>query len=124
MVNQAPWIYNLALDYSNSDIDLRSRALLNVVGRRLVAVGTTGLDDAYDHPAPTLDIVLSKGITRGISIKATGRNLLNPYRVQTLGTDRSKNALTTARWRDGVDFSIGASFTLDQSGPPPTALSQ
>lgn len=109
MVNQAPFVLNLALDYENEKLKLNGRVLYNVRGKRIVEVGSDGLDDAYEHPRHSLDLVLAKDIGEHFQVKGAATNLLDPERVVSIGPD-NRDDRVTSRYRDGRGFSIGASY--------------
>lgn len=81
MVQQAPVVFNLALDYQN-DHGTSARLLFNVGGARIVQVGTQGLPDAYEQPRPMLDFSLGQKFLSHWEAKLSLENLLNsPVRV-------------------------------------------
>jgi hypothetical protein len=85
MMNQAPYVVNAALDYTNDDLGLGVRALYNVAGKRLVEVGATGIPDAYQQPQHLIDLTISKEFAKHWSVKLTGTNLLGSDTVVTYG---------------------------------------
>ena len=109
MVNQAPYVLNLAFDYENEPLGLNARLLYNVNGARLVEVGAEGLDDAYEHPRHRLDFVAAKDLDEHFQIKLSATNLLDPERVVTIGRELRDDRVTL-RYRDGRSFAFGASW--------------
>lgn len=109
MVNQAPYVLNIAFDYENENLGLNTRLLYNVNGARLVEVGAEGLDDAYEHPRHRLDFVAAKDLDEHFQVKLSATNLLDPERVVTIGKELRDDRVTL-RYRDGRSFSIGASW--------------
>ena len=109
MVNQAPYVLNLAFDYENEPLGLNARLLYNVNGARLVEVGAEGLDDAYEHPRHRLDFVAAKDLDEHFQIKLSATNLLDPERVVTIGRELRGDRVTL-RYRDGRSFAFGASW--------------
>ena len=105
LVNQAPYVLNIALDYEN-DAGTQVRALYNVSGPTLVEVGTSGLDDAYQHPKHALDLTISQGIGDHFSLKLSVENILNSEHTVTQGRD-SHDYNVRYRYREGVSASIG-----------------
>ncbi len=67
LVNQAPYVFNFALDYTNESIGTTARLLYNLVGPTIIEVGTkssantAGLDGAYLHPRHLLDLDVPTG---------------------------------------------------------------
>ncbi len=109
MVNQAPYVLNLALDYENEALKLNTRLLYNIRGKRIVEVGSDGLDDAYEHPRHSLDLVLAKGLGEHFKVKASATNLIDPERIVTIGPDKRDERVTRS-YRSGRGFSVGASY--------------
>ncbi len=109
LVNQAPWVLNLALTYEN-DFGTNARLLYNVSGKTLVEVGTEGLDDAYRHPLHRLDLVISQKLSEHFQVELAAQNLLNAEYLVTQGEDEQSYNVVN-RYRNGRTFSLGASYT-------------
>jgi hypothetical protein len=105
MVNQAPYVVNVALDYENEAHALNLRLLGNVVGPRIVQVGTSGLDDQYEQPRYSLDLTASKGIGKHFQVRLNVINILNSPVVMTLGKALNKE-------REAYRESEGRLYTL------------
>ncbi len=111
LVNQAPWVFNVAIDYEGT-FGLRARALYNVSGKRLIEVGTDGLPDAYEHPAHSLDLVLAQTFAEHWQLKAQAQNILNAERLVTQGKQElPDDASTIERYKEGVTLGLGLSYT-------------
>lgn len=110
MVNQAPYVLNLALDYSNEALGFDVRVLSNVIGASIVQVGTSGLPDAYRQPQPTLDATVGKKIGKHLQLKLNATNLLGSPTVVTLGKkdDPERRIEET---NDGRVFALTGSYT-------------
>lgn len=94
MVNQAPYVVNIALDYENTPLALNVRLLGNVVGPRIVQVGTSGLDDQYEQPRYSLDLTASKGLGKHFQLRLNAINILNSPWVMTIGKSRNADRET------------------------------
>jgi TonB-dependent receptor len=141
LVNQAPYVFNFALDYTNENLGTTARLLYNLVGPTIIEVGTkssantAGLDDAYLHPRHLLDLTFQQDITKQFEIKFSIKNLLNsPYKVTqgcgretSNGQSKPKQGLfdttwhlscdasddtITRRYTDGVSLSLSGSYTF------------
>jgi outer membrane receptor protein involved in Fe transport len=110
MVNQAPYVINLSLDYAGADNGFSARLLGNVLGPRIVEVGTNGLDDAYAQPTPTLDASVSKELGKHFNVKLNATNILNRATVVTLGKEAREDREMT-RYKDGRIFTLSATYT-------------
>lgn len=84
MVQQAPVVFNVALDYQN-EVGTSARILFNVSGARIVQVGTQGLPDAYEQSRPLLDFVLSQRFLEQWEARLVLENLLNSPILITQG---------------------------------------
>jgi len=111
LVNQAPWVLNLALDYDNEDIGTKLRASLNITGRRVEEVGTEGIPDGYRQPAALVDITGTQALGKGFRIKAGVEDLLNSEVLVTAGKERKRSRATRA-YRDGSVVFAGISYDL------------
>jgi len=110
LVNQAPWVVNLALDYSHERLGVESRLLYNVTGRSLVEVGTEGLDDRYLQPQHLLDLTVSKKLTEHVSLRGTVSDILGSSYVVTQGKqNRDENVVR--KYSDGTRFALQASYS-------------
>ena len=110
MVNQAPYVINLALDYDNQDHGFNARLLYNVLGPRIAQVGTGGLDDVYAQPFHSVDAVLSKEIVKRVSLKLIATNLLNSTVTQTIGKAGREDRVTL-QYNDSRVFTLSATYT-------------
>jgi outer membrane receptor protein involved in Fe transport len=107
---QAPYVINVALDYTNEDIGTSFRILYNVLGANIVYVGTDGYADIYEQPAHRVDATLAQRIYEGFELKLTGKNLLNSQIRQTQGRKDSDDQVVSA-YRKGIGVSMTASYT-------------
>lgn len=110
MVNQAPYVVNLALDYAGADNGWDARLLYNVVGRRITQVGTGGLDDTYAQPLHTLDLTVGKRIIKQVQLKLVMTNLLDPVIRETVGKADNDDHVTFET-HEGRVFTLSASYT-------------
>lgn len=111
LVNQAPWVFNVALDYENEG-GTRARVLYNVSGKRLVEVGAEHLPDAYEHPQHSLDLIASQKFAEHWQVKVQATNVLNAETLVTQGKDDAPgDGNTIQRYKDGVDIGLGLSYT-------------
>jgi outer membrane receptor protein involved in Fe transport len=108
LVNQAPYVFNIALDYENQG-GTQIRALYNVSGPTLVEVGTVGLQDAYQHPKHVVDFTASQAIGAHFSLKLSVQNLLDAEHKVTQGKEDQGHNMRY-RYRDGVSASIGLRY--------------
>ncbi len=110
MVNQAPYVVNLALDYTNDPLGLGVRLLYNLIGPRIVAVGTIGLDDSYEQERHLLDLTVSKNVAKQFTLKLNATNLLDAPVVVTLGKEDRSDRIVS-RYREGTIFALSGTYT-------------
>jgi hypothetical protein len=110
MVNQAPYVVNLALDYEGTDNGWDARLLYNVVGKRISQVGTGGLDDIYAQPQHIVDVTLSKKIAKHFQIKGIAANLLDSRIRETVGR-KNRDTQVTFQSYEGRVFTLQAAYT-------------
>ncbi len=82
MQGQAPYILNVNFGYNNLNLGLEAALLYNIVGRKIVQVGTRqsaefAILDIYEEPRNQLDFFVSKKLFASITAKLTIRNLLD-----------------------------------------------
>jgi hypothetical protein len=123
LVNQAPWVFNIALDYSLEKTGTTARLLYNIVGPRIVEVGAGGLDDVYEHPRNMLDLTVQQDIVEDLKVKLEAKNLLNSQIYMTQGCSKSGvfgstwhirctngDDYATSRYTEGVSFNVSGSY--------------
>jgi hypothetical protein len=123
LVNQAPWVFNFALDYSLEKTGTTARILYNIVGPRIVEVGSGELDDVYEHPRNMLDFTVQQDVVENLKVKLEAKNLLNSEVLMTQGCSDSGvfgstwhlrctrgDDFITSRYREGVSFNLSGSY--------------
>lgn len=122
LVNQAPWVFNLALDYTGEKTRTSARLLYNVVGPRVAQVGSGGLSDIYEHPRSLLDLSIQQGLLEKLSVKLEARNLLNSRVLMTQGCGdgafggtwhfscSAGDDVAVSSYTDGVSFGVSAAY--------------
>ncbi|RYZ06943.1 MAG: TonB-dependent receptor [Myxococcales bacterium] len=110
MVNQAPYVINVALDYAGEELGLDARLLYNVVGKRIVQVGTGGLDDTYAQPQHTVDATVSKKLGKNFQVKFLAANILNVKWRETVGKTYRDDRVTREETLPRV-FTLQAAYT-------------
>lgn len=110
----APWIVNADLTYlfrkgSNSFI---GALVFNYFSDRIYTIGTEGYQDIMENGVPTLDFVASTQIGKHLSINLKARNLLNAVHQLTRKGNATNDEVILSKYKRGMDFSIGLSYTL------------
>lgn len=109
MVNQAPYVVNLALDYTGPS-ETNVRLLYNIAGKRIVSVGVSGLDDSYLQPQHQLDLNVSREVVDGVQLGFSAENILNAKYMVTQGPERREDRVTYS-YRNGVVLSVSAGYS-------------
>ena len=123
LVNQAPWVFNVSLDYSLEKTGTTARLLYNIVGPRIAEVGSEGLDDVYEHPRNLLDVTVQQEVLDALKLKFEAKNLLNSEVLLTQGCGgeglfgstwhlrcgRGK-ADATSSYSEGVSFNVSGTY--------------
>lgn len=91
MQGQSPYIVNLGLNYQPEDKGLMVGLNYNVIGKRIVFVGTPNNPHTWELPRNSLDLTIEKALNEKISLKAGLKDILNqPVRnVQYFGPDEN-----------------------------------
>jgi TonB-dependent receptor len=110
MVNQAPYVVNLALDYANEPLGLDMRLLGNVIGKHITKVGTAGLDDEYEQPRLMMDATIAKDLGKHFTVKFNANNIIGAPWVFTLGKKKDPEK-ETYREYEGRVFQLSATYT-------------
>lgn len=84
LINQAPWVFNVAIDYQNEG-GTSARLAYNITGPTLIEVGTEGLPDAYQHPFNSLDFSVGQRFYEHWTARLNVINIVNDDFVVTQG---------------------------------------
>ncbi len=116
------WILNADIKYDfkfSQDWQNTLSTVFNVYGKRIFAVGATGLDHIYENPMPTLDLVWTSTLSKNWKLNLNASNILNPtYRLEHgANYDKSKititeNSLVTKEFRKGVSVGLSATYSF------------
>lgn len=98
LYDQSPYILNVDLSWTSPHWGTTASLVANVAGPRVV-IARLNTEDVYEQPAPTLDFLLSQKVGRGLTLKVSAKNLLNPEIERTYGksSDRLYSSYTKGR---------------------------
>lgn len=106
--DQAPFVVNAYLSYSNDRIGTSAQIIYNVEGRRISEVGASGLPDIYFEPQHLLHVVFGQRLyrrnDRELTLSASVQNIANQANRYTQGGEVQR------LWNDGVSFSFGVDY--------------
>jgi outer membrane receptor protein involved in Fe transport len=128
MQGQSPYIINTGLYFAAEQWGLDLALLYNRIGKRIVGLGKTAsvepdpnktIPDSYEMPRNTLDINISKKISRQIELRASIKDLLSedvvykqfPHFIDDDGVEHKREQITR-RYNPGQSVSIGISIKL------------
>ncbi|HOW65140.1 MAG TPA: TonB-dependent receptor [Candidatus Paceibacterota bacterium] len=109
LFDQSPYVINLDLTYDNKRSGTMATLLANLTGERLYIVNGAG-EDVYEHPAPTLDFVISQKLNRYLRLKFTARNLLAYDFKRTMGSDSDGPVYSQYNWGRTFTLALSAEF--------------
>jgi TonB-dependent receptor len=114
---QSPYVFNTGLYYQNDSINLQFSILYNVFGPRLFMVGDIINGDWFEMPRGMLDISVTKGITKWLSVRLGVQNLINPrfYILSDQNTNGKPDKdfdIPYQDYREGRYFTLGLLFNV------------
>jgi outer membrane receptor protein involved in Fe transport len=99
------FVFNAGLLYDAKTLGLTVGIFANMIGDRITAVGTSGLDDEVEKPRWNLDLSVTKQVGKG-TIKFTVENILNDNYLW------KQSGFTTREFRKGLSVGIGYSYSF------------
>ncbi len=117
MMGQSPYVFNTGLFYRDLEKKLQVNVLHNIIGKRIMVIGTSYIPDTYEMPRHLLDITVTKGIGRHFEIKAGVRDLLKPAVILLQDAnedgvfDKRKDQMIE-KFTPGTIFSLGITYKL------------
>lgn len=114
---QSPYVFNTGLYYQNDSINLQFAILYNVFGPRIFMVGDVINGDWFEMPRSMLDISITKGITKWLSVRFGVQNLINPrfYILSDQNTNGKPDKdfdIPYQDYREGRYFTLGLLFNV------------
>lgn len=113
------WLINadVKYDFKFSEETKNTIAVVyGIMGDKIYAVGTAGLDHIYEKPFGKLDFVWTSKITKNIEAKLGVDNILNPVFKREIGSANKINIiekdLTVRSFKRGTGFSLNLSYTF------------
>lgn len=102
---QSPFVVNTNLSFTDPAWGLEAAVLYNVFGERIDQVGALALPDIVEEPRHQLDFVLEKNLLEVLSVKLSGRNVLNSAVEFTQGGE------IVERYKTGSTYSLGLAYS-------------
>ena len=110
MINQAPYVLNLAVDWASEKTGTSARVLYNLTGPRIVQVGTLGLPDAYMQERHVVDFMVGQEFSKHIQLRLTAANILNTPWLVTQGKDEREDNIQS-KFTTGALYTLSATYT-------------
>lgn len=110
LVNQAPWVVNLALDYEAEARGTRARLSYNVSGPSIEEVGAVTIPDAYRQPRHVIDLTAAQRLGAQFQLKAGVEDLLDSETLLTQGK-RARAWNVRESYRSGSVVFVGLSYS-------------
>jgi len=115
MINQAPYVVNIAVDYEYEPWGLTARALYNVSGKKIVEVGS-GVPDAYEQPKHVVDLTVGKQFGKNFGLKLNAVNVVGADTIVTLGPEKRDDTImrvhTVPQGFENVFYDDARVFTI------------
>lgn len=113
MQGQSPYIFNLGLNYQPEEAGLTVSLNYNLIGKRIVYVGTPTNPHTWELPRNSLDLTVEKSIGKRISLKAGVKDILNqPVRFVQYYGPAEDIEMDTYRYTPNRNFSLGVVVKL------------
>ena len=104
MQGQSPHVVNLRIGYETRR--LKSSLVYNVIGKRIVSLGTEGTPDLYEEPFHQLDLIMQYEMPSGLQLGIKARNLIDDTVQWTQG------GVDVRHYRKGRSLSLSASYAF------------
>jgi TonB-dependent receptor len=117
MMGQSPYVFNSGLYYRDTEKQLQVNITHNIIGRRIMVIGTSYIPDTFEMPRHLLDLTVTKGFGRHFEFKAGIRDLLKPAIVLLQDAnedgkyDKKKDQIIE-KYTPGTIFSFGLTYKL------------
>jgi outer membrane receptor protein involved in Fe transport len=114
LYGQSPYVINAGLYYQDEIRGWAGGLLFNMIGKRIVIVGTPTIPNVYEMPEALLDFTLSKKIGENFTIKFGAKNLLDNPVIwrQTFNVTIENQIQEVERIQDIRRYSPGRSYYL------------
>ncbi|MBC6991006.1 TonB-dependent receptor [Hymenobacter sp. BT491] len=123
---QSPYVYNGGLYYQTPENTWQIAALYNVFGPRILFAGSNDYPDVVEMPRHTIDLSVTKTVSKRMSLNAGVQDLLNQKvnLVQDYNRDKkyTNSDQSLAGYRRGTYYTVGMRFNLEPRATPTTPL--
>jgi TonB-dependent receptor len=108
LLGQSPYIVNVDLSYNNPDWAFYTALSYNYFDDRLAKVTIGAAPDIYEKGYGSLNLVMGKDFGKNVSVKLTGRNLLDPF-ISEQATFKGIDYINY-RYREGRTFGLSVKY--------------
>jgi TonB-dependent receptor len=117
MQGQSPYVFNSGVFYRDAERKLQVNILHNIIGPRIMIIGTAYIPDTYEMPRHHIDITVTKGFGRNLEIKAGISDLLKQPHLLLQDANQDgvfdlKNDQIIEMYKPGAIFTLGLSYKL------------
>ncbi|WP_118973660.1 TonB-dependent receptor domain-containing protein [Taibaiella koreensis] len=127
LYGQSPYLVNIGVNFTDRDLGLEANISYNVIGRRILNVGSRNNPNTWEMPRHSLDLTFSQRISRHLELRGGIQNILNSrFRLMqdadyngTFDKDPDVQADNVERdnrfqsWYDGTCYTLGFRFHLN-----------
>jgi hypothetical protein len=114
LFGQSPYVINTGLYYQDDQRGWSGSLLFNMIGKRIVIVGTPTIPNVYEMPRALLDFTIGKRFMEHLGIKFSAKNLLDEPVVyqQTFDVTLEGETSNVERTQDIRRWTPGRSYYL------------
>ncbi len=108
--SQSPYLVNAMLDYTSANRSISTAVMFNLIGNRLIDVGNYSFPDIYEYKRPVLDLMFTKRIFKGCTIRLIASDVLAKDIIMFQDFDKNK---LFSEVKDNVisRYNIGRTYT-------------
>jgi TonB-dependent receptor len=107
---QSPYIINSIISYDNKDLGTSFSLLYYHFGKRIIVIGSNGIDDMYEQANGKLDLTLKQNIVNDASFKFSVSNILDPQIKTTQQTDLGEKIARS--YKKGISMDLSFNYTF------------
>lgn len=112
LFGQSPYIINTGLFYQNETSRTSISLLYNLIGKRIVIVGTPTIPNVHELPRHLIDLVISQKIGNYFTLKIGAKDLMNSQVIYRQTFDVEIDGVNQERIQDIRRFTPGRNINL------------
>lgn len=127
LFGQSPYLVNIGLNFTDHDLGLEANISYNIIGKRILNVGSRNNPNTWEMPRHSLDFTLSQRIGKHLELRGGIQNLLNSrFRLMQdadyngsfdknpdVYADNVERDNRFQSWYEGTCYTLGLRFHLN-----------